>query len=400
MSIKSILLLLWLPLLTAAQFDNAEGCSCFHTNGSSAAYFLYHRFWDYRNVDPSSISNPVPSVLTNATATTSAQATNDFFAADTFTKDWNIQSWNNSDSFGTDASDAAVLMVNSANNVYIEQSTDDSPDYTTFLTLRTARQSDFQSAAELDSTEQNFMHLSARFLARVVGSPGACAGLFTYLSPTDPNDAQTVQEADIEILTSGERNVVHYTNQPSNSANGDELPEATSVAANPGDIDWTKWQVYRLDWTPGMTSWYVNGISVANISFQAPRDPSGLILNMWGDGGSWTGNMNVSDEAYLQLQWVEVVYNTSGAYTGSEGGDGIRSRDEMGASGKLEKRKKHTPGCKVVCSVDEEVNITGTPALLYNNTGAAIVLSVPGVSQFTILMLPIILAGFTFFGLI
>jgi beta-glucanase (GH16 family) len=112
--------------------------------------------------------------------------------------------------------------------------------------------------------------------------------------------------------------------------------------------------MYRVDWMPGKTTWYVNGEPVAEISFQAPRDPAGLILNMWSNGGSWTGNMSVYDEAYLQVQWVEVVYNTS---------DPAVERDEG-----LENRRE-TSGCEVACSVDESVNVTGSPVVLWNSTG-------------------------------
>jgi hypothetical protein len=113
---------------------------------------------------------------------------------------------------------------------------------------------------------------------------------------------------------------------------------------------------------PGHTSWFVDGQSVAHISFQAPRDPAGLIVNMWSDGGAWTKNMSVAHEAYLQIQWIEVVYNTSGPVSGK--------RDERNSRGALEKRSGNTSACAVVCSIDEMVNVTGTPAVLVNNTAA------------------------------
>jgi beta-glucanase (GH16 family) len=197
-------------------------------------------------------------------------------------------------------------------------------------------------------------------MARVVGSSGACAGLFTYLGNNNPNK---VQEADIEILTAGPRNRVQYTNQPS-TVNGKDIPQATVNGTNPGTQDWSDWNVYRMDWMPKRTSWYMNGHSVANISFQAPRDPSALILNMWSDGGVWSQNMTLFDEAFLQIQWIQLVYNTSGPYYGTN-----RRSDQHGSSGALEKRKG-TPGCRAVCSIDEQVNSIGTPALLYNNTGS------------------------------
>lgn len=103
----------------------------------------------------------------------------------------------------------------------------------------------------------------------------------------------------------------------------------------------------------------MNGESVASIGFQTPRDPAGLFVNMWSDGGAWTGNMSVYDEAYLQIQWIEIAYNTSGPYGGP-----ADKRSEG-----LVKRKKE--GCNVVCGVDEQVNVTGTPAVLFTNTGGA-----------------------------
>ncbi len=143
---------------------------------------------------------------------------------------------------------------------------------------------------------------------------------------------------------------------------------------------------------PKMTSWYVNDESVANITFQTPKDPAGLVVNMWSDGGVWTGNMSLFDEAFLQIQWIELVYNTSGPYAGL----GNKKRDEQGASGILEKRKG-TPGCKVVCGVDEQVNVTGTPALLYNNTGSAPA-GWRGEGMGALGWMPLLLAGGTIFG--
>jgi beta-glucanase (GH16 family) len=235
-----------------------------------------------------------------------------------------------------------------------------------------------------------------RFLARIIGSPGACAGMFTYLAPN--SSTSPVQEADIEILTSGPRNLVQYTNQPSNLPSGEPIPAATSNASLPFKLDWSTWNAYRLDWTPGKSTWYVNGEKVAEISFQTPRDPAALLVNMWGDGGPWTGEMAVHDAAFLQVQYIEIAYNTSGTAvtapaqrTTSKGGastatgvaelgdrsekaDGRGGSDHMGALRRLERRAGDgTTGCKVVCAVDEGVydSNVGTPALLYNSTSPA-----------------------------
>lgn len=47
--------------------------------------------------------------------------TSEYFDADAWMADWEIQSWNNSDVMGDD--NATVLMINSANNIYIGLST-------------------------------------------------------------------------------------------------------------------------------------------------------------------------------------------------------------------------------------------------------------------------------------
>jgi hypothetical protein len=112
-------------------------------------------------------------------------------------------------------------------------------------------------------------------------------------------------------------------------------------------------------------------------------------MNMWSDGGVWTGNMSLYDEAYLQIQWIEVVYNTSGPFAGTS------KRDEHGAGGLLEKRKG-TPGCMAVCSVDADVNVTGTPVLLYNNTGVALTWRGEGTGWLA--WIPLVLAGSALFG--
>jgi len=270
--------------------------------------------------------------------------------------------------------------------IQVEQSNDSNPDYDSYLTLRTARLDDFQSAAEFDSSERNFEHLSARFLARVIGSPGACAGMFTYRPPPS-NKPNKVQEIDIEILTEGPNNVVQFTNQPSTDKHGNSIPDSTVNGSLPSG-DWSEWNVYRLDWMPKQTSWYVNGISIANVTHQVPKDPSGLFVNMWSDGGEWTGVMDAGNEAQLQIQWIEMVYNISGEYSG------YQKRDSTGSNGILEKRKKHH-GCAVVCSIDDVVD-SGTPIILSNNTGTAANWKEEGMGM--LMLLPLVFVGSFAFG--
>lgn len=128
----------------------------------------------------------------------------------------------------------------------------------------------------------------------------------------------------------------------------------------------------------------MNGVSVGSLSFQAPKNPAQLILNMWSDGGSWTGNMSIGASSFLQVQWIELVYNTSGPVTGSKMvRDGLelleqaeetpscQVSDEYGPYGELRRSSptlqdrgllaSRGGGCHVVCSVDTNVTSVGTP---------------------------------------
>lgn len=104
-----------LSILVAAQKDSGDDCSCFVTNDTSSGYFQYHRFHDFRYI---SSSNSTPFLDTDEGTASSAYATSDFFTGEAWNGDWTIQTWNNSDGAELQ-NNATVLMVNSANNVYI-----------------------------------------------------------------------------------------------------------------------------------------------------------------------------------------------------------------------------------------------------------------------------------------
>lgn len=212
------------------------------------------------------------------------------------------------------------------------------------------------------------LHASLRMRARVVGAAGAVAGFFTFFD--DDN------ESDVEILTADPPAVVRYTNQPSVGADGNEIPAASRVVkALP---EWREWREHRIDWVPGRSSWWLDGVVRAESAYSVPRKPSGLTLNMWSDGGEWSGEMEVGGVAELQVQWVEVVFNTSGPVDGpgsGGGGEKVRRGEALG------KRKEKR--CDVVCRVDG-VGKVGFPEVAHVS-GAAGGL-VPGVAGWGLLV--------------
>ncbi len=301
LSLTSLVFLASSSILKAAASSTVDDsrCNCYISNGTDVAYFTNHKFFDFRSL---SQYQGVPKLLQGASETTSAPATADYFNDDSFTSFWESQTWNNSATLGGKDSTAMVLMLNTRNNVYIEQNRESNASPKTWLTLRTARQAMFQSSAEMVTQNDNFQFLSMRMLARTVGHPGACTAMFTY-RPAPANQADIkLQEADLEMLTKYPRDQVQCTNQPSVDTQGDLIEPATLNVSMPNQATWDKWALYRMDWTPQQTTWYVNGVQIANISFQTPRDASRVHLNAWSDGGNWN-NRNSNDWSYWGY-WV------------------------------------------------------------------------------------------------
>ncbi|KAK1759992.1 glycoside hydrolase [Echria macrotheca] len=319
-----------------------SNCGCYKTNATTSNYFAHHHFFDFRSLSQYvNVTKPIGDFAANA----DASETSAYFRARSWVDVWDIQTWNNTGQISlndTDVSDATVKMVNSPNNIFIERNTDSGAGYgATYLTMRTVRHDSFQSAAEFESRSAGYQFLSIRMMARTKGAPGAVTAMFTYRPPPTPRNMMLVQEADLEIRTRDPPVYVQYTNQPSWNSTSD-ISAATRNVSLPGGRRWSDWAMYRMDWTPGTSTWYVNGQFHSTISFQAPRDPAQVMFNSWSDGGSWSGPMAVNTEAYMQIQWIELVYNNT------------------------DPGNVKTGKCVNVCSIDETTRL-GTPVLITGN---------------------------------
>ncbi|KAL2783864.1 concanavalin A-like lectin/glucanase domain-containing protein [Aspergillus keveii] len=251
---------------------------------------IYH---DFRSLNKCG-SATEPANITNDAESAAATVQSGYLTSEAWINDFGIQVW------GSPASkDAPIRKLNSNANVYIHR---DESSTSSHLTLRAYRNENFISSAEVESKVHNMFHASIRVRARVRGDAGVCAGIFTYYD--DDN------ESDIEILTRDPTNHIRYTNQPGLDDEGNEIPGASIDAVMAGGAVWNEWNDHRLDWAEDLSSWYLNGELVHNKTYGVPSQPSLAILNMWGNGGVWTGDMDVGAAAYLDIEWIEILYNT------------------------------------------------------------------------------------------
>ncbi|KAF2463309.1 concanavalin A-like lectin/glucanase [Lindgomyces ingoldianus] len=358
--------------------DNSQNCSCYvissGADSNTPEYFQYYRFFDFRNLADHAGQFTQSPPFVNDTQDAGAEPVWDtkILNSPAWNVDWGIQNWSK-----PATSDFPVAMTNSPANVYILQD-NSTQNPLTYLTLRTSRLESFQSAAEIENEQKNVLHCSMRMYARVLGSAGAVAGFFTFFDDTN--------ETDIEILTDDPTDMVRYTNQPAVDKQGNEVQAASK---NPDKLaPWDQWQTHRIDWFEKNSYWFLNGKQVAANTYSVPRKPSGVVINMWSDGGEWSGNMSVGDSAEFQIQWIELVFNTSGPVGGPgggnkkreavaldlEGGTEIKAVDDGMGKGMYEWKRK-AKGCEVVCKVDGVKEI-GTPEVVSVNKSAAAGMSV------------------------
>lgn len=315
-SISSALLLLacLLAIIAGGAFgSNTEkskddcNCSSYAVSGPSPGLFQHYAFYDFRSLSDLEAPQNITSVLSLP------EFQNSFYP-----QGWSIAN-------GTPI--APVPVDHDVSNIYISQH--EGHPHTT-LDLRTLRNPTNQSSAELELARRNILHASIRVRARIQpgSAPGAVAGFFTYANLYDDGDSRIDPESDIEILTRDAADTIHYTNQPGLhevpilAENGstifamDTIPQATSEIQLPDGKTWDTFLTHRLDWFPGMSRFWVGDSLLVNKTHAVPRDPCGLLLNIWSNGGTFSGNMTVGKDAVLSIEYIEIAFNTSGPFDG------------------------------------------------------------------------------------
>lgn len=291
-------------------------CDCYLVSGEDPGYFANYKFWDFRDVNLPHNSN-ASETNTHSPRTSTANLWESEtlpLSESLFNTDWQAQSWSRRNTI-----DSILPIVNSEFNAFFARHPN-LPN-TTQLVLRTTRLANYSSTAEIESVNGNFFHCSVRVRMRLMSRDaitrkpddktpdinkvprGACAGIFTYRSATC--------ESDLEFLTSDPPNTIHYANQPDYDPDADVIIPGASEVVTTVPRPWSAWGTHRMDWFVNKTRWYADGELQADVSVSVPDRPSILAMNLWSDGGVWTGDMKVDESVYMGIEWIEIAYNTS-----------------------------------------------------------------------------------------
>ncbi|KAJ5980680.1 Endo-1-3(4)-beta-glucanase [Penicillium waksmanii] len=328
-----------------------HGCDCFTVSGPDPGYYQHYKLWDFREVSFDRRIDPIlppPDVedvgdeefADDDTESSPHEGGNQsmwFFETD-FDKDWMSQQWDRPGN-----SKAPVDMINSKRNVFFTRNYELEDPHATYLVLRTTRHEHYTSTAEIETRVRNIYRCSLRVRLRILPAsisvaspsnvsndsswqpsitalnnmpgtvtnsttaliggrphPGACVGIFTYHARNSIPPYR-----------------IRYANQPDYDPVTDEMiPGASTVADLP--VPWTRWSTHRLDWLSSASRWWVDDNIQDSKTYRVPNLQSRLVINLWSDGGVWTGDMALGDSIFLGIEYIELAYNRS-----SDGSRGI-----------------------------------------------------------------------------
>jgi hypothetical protein len=152
----------------------------------------------------------------------------------------------------------------------------------------------------------NIVSASVRTTAILTENPGTINGMFFYGDDSQETDIEWVSDP-----TSGCNNGVRklwFTNQDSN---GDRKLTSNPVTppANPTSSE----HEYRIDWTPGLTVFFVDGKERWRTTSDAPNIPGPWMWNNWTNGNKgWSVGPPINDSVF-KIRKIEMYYNTAKA---------------------------------------------------------------------------------------
>lgn len=123
------------------------------------------------------------------------------------------------------------------------------------------------STAQLATNYNDILYASVRTVAKISNVAGTTNAFIFYSNDT--------QEIDFAFLTSDISKAWLTNEQNSNTS-----PYSTYSVAAPADAN-TAWHEYRLDWLPGVSKFFIDGVLVQTITDNVPTAPGSWIWNNW-----------------------------------------------------------------------------------------------------------------------
>lgn len=124
---------------------------------------------------------------------------------------------------------------------------------------------------------------------------------------------------------------VHYTVHPAKDEDDIVLQNATAVISMKGDNPGSNFQRHRFDWTNDELRFYQNSDLVITMNERIPQVAGHVYMNLWADGGSWSGSPSTTD-VLLTVRLIAIYHNTSASEAGMDALFNLRCQKAGGPS--------------------------------------------------------------------
>ncbi|RUS27129.1 concanavalin A-like lectin/glucanase domain-containing protein [Jimgerdemannia flammicorona] len=151
------------------------------------------------------------------------------------------------------------------------------------------------SGGQLQTLREDILYGSFRATMKTSSVEGVCQSLFFY-----KNDNQ---EIDIELLTgapneTGGTESLHFTNQPD-----------ITIAPEAGFDPAADYHDYRIDWIPGKSQMWVDGVLRATLTQEVPNLAGEVLLNSWSNGDPTWSQGPPTEDALLRVSSTTMYFN-------------------------------------------------------------------------------------------
>jgi hypothetical protein len=169
------------------------------------------------------------------------------------------------------------------------------------LTIATERDGGSWASGGLSTIPDGQTYGSYEFHARIDAGQGTAAAILLW-----PSDGQWTDEVDIIETHDSSRQSFSFSNH------GD--PNVTEYI----DVNVADWHTYRLDWTPGELTLFVDGVERSKITTDVPSQPMsfGLQGQVMAAHESWFGggpDGSTPDRVEIEVDWARVSAWTPGS---------------------------------------------------------------------------------------
>ncbi|EEP77284.1 predicted protein [Uncinocarpus reesii 1704] len=169
------------------------------------------------------------------------------------------------------------------------------------------------SIASVAGQSGDLFHGSFRTEFKLEGADGGSVAAFFWY-----HDDQN--EIDMEVLTreiKPREILIHYTTHPAVDESGNLVKNATAVIPIKGNKPGSWYQRHRFDWSQKELKFYFNDTMVHANDIRMPNVPGRALLNLWADGGIWSGAPSITD-VFMKVKYVVIYHNTTASDHGMD----------------------------------------------------------------------------------